>query len=108
VATCLQMKSRALTITKVLRSEITKGEVAELAKIKKELVATSSSLKAALEANIAQGEVLKKVEQGRDAIRAYCEGLKKEKEKLLGEVKDLELTLSEVTLAHVDVVSQKV
>jgi len=63
VTTYLEMQSRALTITKVLQSEIAKGGVAELAKIKKELAAYLSSLKAALEANVAQGEALRKVEQ---------------------------------------------
>jgi len=92
VTTYLEMQSRALTITKVLQSEIAKGGVAELAKIKKELAAYLSSLKAALEANVAQGEALRKVEQEWDALRAHCDELKKEKEKLSKEVRDLQLT----------------
>jgi len=44
VATCFEMHSQILAITKVLRSQITKGGVAELAKIK-ELATSSNSLK---------------------------------------------------------------
>lgn len=51
---------------------------------------------------------LKKVEQERDALKAYCEGLKKENEKLSGKIRDLEQSLSEATLAHDEAVSEKV
>jgi len=108
LATCLEMQSRALTITKVLRSEFSKGDVAELAKIKKELFTSTSCLKAALKANAAQGEARRKSEQEKEALKAQCNELKKEKKRLSRKVRDLESTLSEVTLTHDDVVSKKV
>jgi len=78
VNTCLEMHSRSLAITKVIRAHVLKGGVAELAKIKEELSASTQSLKEAREANTAPGEALrtaelnlKKVKQERDALRAY-------------------------------------
>jgi len=81
VNTCLEMYNRSLAITKVIRAHVLKGGVAELAKIKEELSASNQSLKESREANTALGEALwttklnlKKMEQERDALRAYSEG----------------------------------
>ena len=41
VNTCLEMHSRSLAITKVIRAHVLKGGVAELARIKKELSTSS-------------------------------------------------------------------
>jgi len=75
------MYNRSLAITKVIRAHVLKGGVAELAKIKEELSASNQSLKESREANTALGEALwttklnlKKMEQERDALRAYSEG----------------------------------
>jgi len=115
VNTCLEMHSRTLAITKVLRAHVLKGGVPELAKIKEELSISTASLKETRDANAALGEELrvaelnlKKVEQERDALRAYSEGVKKNNEKLLVDVRELEQSLSEATLAHDEAVFEKV
>jgi len=91
-----------------------KGGVAELAKIKEELSATTTSLKEARDINAALGESLKttelklkKTEQERDGLRAYSKGVKKTNEKLLEDIQELEQSLSEATLAHDEAVSEK-
>jgi len=111
VNTCLEMHSRTL---KVLRAHVLKGGVAELVKIKEELSVSMASLKESRAANAVLGEVLrvaelnlKKVEQERDALRAYSEGVKKNNEKLLVDVRELEQSLFEATLAHDEAVSEK-
>jgi len=88
--------------------------VAELAKIQEELSISTASLKESRDANAALGEALrvaelnlKKVEQERDALRAYSEGVKKNNEKLLVDVRELEQSLSEATLAHDEAMSKK-
>jgi len=113
VNTCLEMHSRSLALTKVIRAHVLKGGVAELAKVKEELSATTT-LKEARDVNAALGESLKtaelrlrKVEHERDALRAYSEGVKKTNEKLLEDVRELEQSLSEATLAHDEAVSEK-
>jgi len=114
VNTCLEMHSRTLAITKVLRAHVLKGGVAELPKIKEELSVSTVSLKESRDANAALGKALrvadlnlKKVEQERDALRAYSEGVKKNNEELLVDVLELEQSLSEATLAHDAAVSEK-
>jgi len=114
VNTCLEMQSRALAITKVVRVHVLKGGVAEQAKIKEELSISNNSLKEARDANVALGEALrtaefnlKKVEQERDALRVYSKGMKKANEKLSADVHELEQSLSEATLTHDDAVSDK-
>jgi len=84
VNTCLEMYSRSLAITKVIRDHVLKGGVPELARIKEELSTSNQSLKEIREVNTALGEALrtvelnlKKVEQERNALRAYSEGVKK-------------------------------
>jgi len=114
VNSCLEMHSRSLAMTKVIRAHVLKGGVAELARMKEELLASSQSLKESREANSALGEALrtaevnlKKVEQERDALRAYSEGVKKSNERLSTDVRELEQFLSEATLAHNEAVSEK-
>jgi len=114
VNTCLEMHSRSLDLTKVIRAHVLKGGVVELAKIKEELSATTTSLKEARDVNAASGESLKtaklrlrKAEQERDALWAYSEGVKKTNEKLLEDVRELEQPLSEATLVHDKAVSEK-
>ena len=104
----------SLAITKVIRAHMLKGGVAELAKIKEELSTSNQSLKESRKANTALGEALriaelnlKKVEQERDALRAYSEGVKKSNERLLTDVRELEQSLSEAILAHDEAVSEK-
>jgi len=103
-----------LVITKVVRAHVLKGGVAKLTKIKKEFSVSNSSLKEASDANVALGEALratelnlKKAKQERDARRVYSEGIKKTNEKLSADVRELEQSLSEATLAHYDAVSEK-
>jgi len=114
VNTCLEMHSRTLALTKVIRAHMLKGGVAELAKIKEEMSATTTSLKEARDINAALGESLKttelklkKTEQERDGLRAYSKGVKKTNEKLLEDIQELEQSLSEATLAHDEAVSEK-
>jgi len=114
VNTCLEMHSRTLAITKVIRAHVMKGGVAELVKIKKELSASTASLKEARDANVTLGDALrtaelnlKKVEQERDALRTFSEGLKKQNDKLLTDVRELEQSLSESTLAHEEILAEK-
>ena len=91
-----------------------KVDVAELVKIKEELSVSIASLKESRDANAALSEALrvtelnlKKVEQERDTLRAYSEGVKKNNEKLLVDVRELEQSLSEATLAHDEAVFEK-
>jgi len=114
VNTCLKMHSRSLAMTKVIRAHVLKGGVAELARMKEELSASSQSLKESREANSALGEALrtvemnlKKVEQERDALRAYSEGVKKSNERLSTDARELEQSLSKATLTHDEAVSEK-
>jgi len=114
VNTCLEMYSRTLAITKVICAYVLKEGVVKLAKIKEELSASTRSLKEARDANVALGEALravelnfKKVDQERDALRAYYKGVKKTNEKLSGNIRELEQSLFEATLAHDEVVSEK-
>jgi len=107
------MHSWTLAMTKVIRVNVLKGGVAELAKIKEELSVSTNFLKEARDANVALGEALrtselnlKKVKQERDVLRAYSEGVKKTNEKILADVRELEQSLSEATLAHDDTVSE--
>jgi len=101
VNTCLEMHSRTLALTKVIRAHVLMGGVAELAKIEEELLATTTSLKEARDVNAALGESLKivelklkKAEQERDAMRAYSEGVKKTNEKLLEDVRECQHPIS--------------
>ena len=59
VNTCLEMHSCSLAITKLIRAHVLKGGVAELAKIKEELSASTQSFKEAREANTTLGEALR-------------------------------------------------
>jgi len=59
VNTCLEMHNQTLALIKVIRAHVLKSGVAELAKIKEELSATTTSLKEARDVNAALGESLK-------------------------------------------------
>jgi len=77
----LEIQSRALAFTKVLCAEVAKGFATEM---------VTSSLKAALDANVAQVELLKKAQSERDTLRTKCEELEKEKNKFVDNIKGLE------------------
>ena len=70
-----------------------------MAKLKKELAGSGDFLKAALDANSVQGEVLRKVESECEAFKAKFEASEKEKEKLVVELKRAEDNLAEASSA---------
>jgi len=104
----LEMQSRALAFAKVLRLEWSNGSSSEVAKLKKELVTWSDSLKVALDANSVQGEAFRKAESQREAFKATFEASKKEKKHLSTQLKGIEDNLAEAASVHNEAMSEKV
>jgi len=73
-----------------LRTEVAKGLTLEIVKLKLELVVSAKNLKKALDANLVQGDQVKKLEAERDALKARCQELERQRQAQVDENKKLE------------------